>query len=149
MCWLYPLAPQPREMAAVAPHTPPTPSPPDKVVFYPEVPAMVTTESHGLWLGPVSGLREWGALIGLDLGHMLHHSTQSRGWDWRRNWFPRGKSVLYLSTRREQMTAGGPKQGASTILGLRRHIVLQSECLCPPPTPKFLWRNPSFQRWWY
>ena len=62
-------------MAAVAPHIPPIPSPPDKVVSYPEVPAMVTTESHGLWLGPVSGLREWHALIGLDLGHMLRHST--------------------------------------------------------------------------
>ena len=35
-------------MAAVAPHIPPTPSPPDKVVSYPEVPAMVTSESHGL-----------------------------------------------------------------------------------------------------
>lgn len=64
-------------MVALAPHTPPNPSPADSVVSYPEVPAMVTIESHGLWLGLVSGLREWGALIGLDLGHMLHHSTQS------------------------------------------------------------------------
>lgn len=64
-------------MAELDPHTPPNPSPADRVVFYPEVHAMVTIESHGLWLDLVSQLREWGALIGLDLGHMLHHSTQS------------------------------------------------------------------------
>ena len=51
------------------------------------------------------------------------------------------------------MNAGGPKQGTFTILGLRGRIVLQFECLCLqfeclclPPTPKFIQRNPSFQR---
>ena len=44
------------------------------------------------------------------------------------------------------MNAGGPKQGTFTILGLRGRIVLQFECLCLPPTPKFIRRNPSFQR---